>query len=105
MLQPYRRVPATLLGILSLILGGLGALAGDRSAGEAASLPPRPPAALPFAGEIIRGYDVNNSGGIPFLSTYQALGPELVGYPISQRFVWNGFTVQAFQKAVMQWQP
>jgi murein DD-endopeptidase MepM/ murein hydrolase activator NlpD len=37
---------------------------------------------------------VEDLGGIP-----------VVGYPISQRFQQHGFTVQAFQKMVLQWDP
>ena len=28
-----------------------------------------------------------------------------MGYPLSRRFVWDGFTVQVFQKVVLQWRP
>lgn len=32
-------------------------------------------------------------------------GVERLGFPISQRFLWNGFITQATQKAVLQWRP
>lgn len=52
------------------------------------------------------GFAVTNEGGINFWSEFQRLGGvEAIGYPISTRFTWNGFTVQAFQKVVLQWRP
>lgn len=52
------------------------------------------------------GYAVTDDGGIPFWTTFQRLGSvAAVGYPASQRFVWDGFTVQALQKVVFQWHP
>lgn len=39
-----------------------------------------------------------------FWSEFERLGGlEGVGYPISQRFIWDGFPTQAFQKMVLQW--
>ena len=51
------------------------------------------------------GFSVTDAGGIPFWETWQRLGLENVGYPISHRFEWKGFATQIFQKAVFQWQP
>ena len=51
------------------------------------------------------GFAVTNADGIPFWDTWQRLGLENVGYPISHRYMWRGFVTQAFQKAIMQWQP
>jgi hypothetical protein len=52
------------------------------------------------------GYAVSNADGIPFWNFFQqAGGVPAVGYPVSHRFLWNGFTVQAFQKVVFQWRP
>ena len=53
-----------------------------------------------------QGFAVLDEGGIPFWTTVQAIGGvPATGYPISKRFQWNGFTVQAFQKVILQWQP
>ncbi len=53
-----------------------------------------------------QGYPVSDKGGIRFWSELQRLGGvATVGYPISGRFSWNGFTVQAFQRVVFQWRP
>ncbi len=51
-----------------------------------------------------RGYAILDSGGIAFWSGFQQLGgvPEL-GYPVSGRFVIDGFVYQATQKALLQW--
>ncbi len=52
------------------------------------------------------GYSVTNADGIPFWDAFQAMGGvDLLGYPVSRRFELDGFTVQAFQKAVLQWRP
>jgi len=53
-----------------------------------------------------QGFAVTNEGGVPFWSYFQrAGGVSAIGYPISQRFVWDGFVTQAFQKVVFQWNP
>ncbi len=52
------------------------------------------------------GYRVTDDDGIGFWTAFQQLGgADVVGYPVSQRFRWNGYTVQAFQKLVLQWRP
>ena len=52
------------------------------------------------------GFAVSNADGIPFWDFFQAAGGvQAVGYPVSHRFVWNGFVVQAMQKVVFQWRP
>lgn len=52
------------------------------------------------------GFAVTNDGGISFWNEFQRLGGvNALGYPISGRFVWDGFTVQATQRVVMQWRP
>ncbi|GIW05500.1 MAG: hypothetical protein KatS3mg060_0305 [Dehalococcoidia bacterium] len=52
------------------------------------------------------GYSVTNNDGIPFWTAFQRFGGvSQVGYPVSHRFVWNGFVVQAFQKVVFQYRP
>src|SRR5438034_171431 len=32
-------------------------------------------------------------------------GPEVLGYPASQRLIWDGFVIQGLQKVVLQWHP
>ena len=51
------------------------------------------------------GYSVTNAGGITFWDMLQRLGLENAGYPTSSRYLWRGHVTQAFQKAIMQWQP
>lgn len=52
------------------------------------------------------GYAVVDGEGIAFWSEFQRLGGvQAVGYPVSRRFQWNGFTVQAMQRTVFQWRP
>jgi hypothetical protein len=49
---------------------------------------------------------VTDQDGILFRSELGRLGGvEAVGYPLTGRFEWDGFTVQAFQQAVFQWRP
>lgn len=53
-----------------------------------------------------KGYAVTDDGGVRFWSEFRRLGGvESVGYPASQRFAWDGFTVQVFQRVVFQWRP
>ncbi len=52
------------------------------------------------------GFAVTDSGGIPFWTEFQRLGGvQALGFPLSHRFQWDGFTVQVFQKVVLQWRP
>jgi len=52
------------------------------------------------------GYAISDSDGIPFWTFFiEHGGPDLLGYPVSQRFIWDGFVCQAMQKAVLQWDP
>lgn len=38
-----------------------------------------------------------------FLTAFDTYGLQRIGYPISHRFVRDGFTTQVFQKAILQW--
>ncbi|HEX2174254.1 MAG TPA: hypothetical protein VHL09_17615 [Dehalococcoidia bacterium] len=52
------------------------------------------------------GYAVVDDDAARFWSEFRRLGGvDGVGYPVSQRFVWDGFVSQAFQKGVFQWRP
>lgn len=52
------------------------------------------------------GFTITNDDDIPFWDAYKAAGgPSVLGFPISHRFQYNGFTVQATQYAVLQWDP
>ncbi len=52
------------------------------------------------------GYSVKDDQVAPFFSEFQRLGDvSAIGYPVSRRFLLDGFVVQAFQKAVFQWRP
>ena len=55
-------------------------------------------------GGIGRGYAVTDDGGVRFWTEFRRFGGvQAVGYPASQRFEWDGFTVQVFQRVVFQW--
>ena len=50
------------------------------------------------------GYIVSNDDGIPFWTTfYAAGGVAQLGYPVSTRWTDGPFTLQAFQKGILQW--
>ncbi|HYN89174.1 MAG TPA: hypothetical protein VER55_11615, partial [Ardenticatenaceae bacterium] len=49
------------------------------------------------------GFSVCDDGQARFLSAFNRWGLQKIGYPISQRYVRDGFVTQAFQKAIMQW--
>ena len=53
-----------------------------------------------------KGYAVTDADGVGFWTAFQQLGGvDVVGYPVSQRFMYGGFVTQAMQKAVFQWRP
>jgi hypothetical protein len=55
-------------------------------------------------GEGDLGFAVTDGNGVRFWTTFErGGGVQAFGYPISQRFEWDGFVVQAFQKAIFQW--
>jgi hypothetical protein len=50
-------------------------------------------------------FSITNDG-VPFWQEFQRLGGvQAMGYPISERFTWNGFTCQAMQRVIFQWNP
>ena len=52
------------------------------------------------------GYSVRDTATIKLWSEFQRLGGlPVLGYPVSQRYLLDGFVVQAFQKAILQWHP
>src|SRR5438128_10257262 len=80
----------------------------------AAAAPPAAGAAPPTPGPAAAGrlftqtggFAVTNVDGVRFWDAFQALGGvEAVGYPVSRRFVNDGFVTQVMQKAVFQWRP
>ena len=52
------------------------------------------------------GFRITNEGGVPFWSEFQRLGGvQVLGYPVSRRFFFDGFISQATQKFILQWRP
>jgi hypothetical protein len=52
------------------------------------------------------GFSVTNQDNVRLWDAFQSLGGvDVLGYPVTRRFELDGFTVQAFQKAVLQWRP
>jgi hypothetical protein len=59
-----------------------------------------------FGGAGPQGYSVVDDDQAKFWTELQRLGGvDAIGYPISGRFQFGGFTTQAFQKLVLQWRP
>jgi hypothetical protein len=49
---------------------------------------------------------VSDDAQARFLTEFNRLGGvAALGYPVSRRFMLDGFVVQAFQKAILQWHP
>ena len=51
------------------------------------------------------GYAVTNADGVPLYDFVRERDLQAIGYPISQRWVNGPFTLQAFQKVILQWDP
>jgi hypothetical protein len=51
------------------------------------------------------GFYVCDEPASRFLSAFNRWGLQRIGYPISRRYIKDGFVTQAFQKAIMQWRP
>lgn len=52
------------------------------------------------------GFAVVDDDHARFWTEFRRLGGvQAIGYPISQRFVWQGFICQGFQRVVFQWRP
>jgi hypothetical protein len=59
-----------------------------------------------LGGQGSSGYAITDDDGVPFWTRYQRMGgPQALGYPASNRFTHDGFTVQILQKVVLQWRP
>ena len=51
------------------------------------------------------GFAVTNADDVPLWDFAQERDLQAIGYPISQRWVNGPFTLQAFQKVILQWEP
>ena len=51
------------------------------------------------------GFAVTNADGVPLWTFVRGRSLQAIGYPISQRWVDGPFTLQAFQKVILQWSP
>jgi hypothetical protein len=59
-----------------------------------------------FGGGGGLGYAVLDDADVPMWSEYQRQGgPPRLGYPVTNRFVYQGAVTQAFQKGALQWIP
>ncbi|MDO8672345.1 MAG: glycosyl hydrolase family 18 protein [Dehalococcoidia bacterium] len=53
-----------------------------------------------------KGYSITDDHVAPMWREYSRLGGvDVLGYPVSRRFIWAGYVSQATQKVVMQWRP
>lgn len=95
------------LALLSLLLSGMPdrVLAEDRELDEF-PIPNGYYYSQAGGGDPSNGYTITNGGGIALWDAFQSLGGVAsLGYPASQRFLWNGFVAQTTQKAILQWNP
>ena len=51
------------------------------------------------------GFAVTNADGVPMWDFVREQDLQAIGYPISQRWSDGPFTLQAFQKVILQWDP
>jgi hypothetical protein len=52
------------------------------------------------------GYTISDAHDVPFWTFFSENGGvDLLGYPVSRRFLWDGYVCQATQRAVLQWNP
>ncbi len=52
------------------------------------------------------GFTVTDDDSVRFWTAFNNFGGiQTVGYPVTQRFTWDGFTTQVFQKVAFQWRP
>lgn len=51
------------------------------------------------------GFAVTDADGVPLWTFVRDRDLQAIGYPISQRWVDGPFTLQAFQKVILQWSP
>ncbi len=51
------------------------------------------------------GFAVTNADDVPLWNFVRAKDLQAIGYPISQRWTDGPFTLQAFQKVILQWDP
>ncbi len=51
------------------------------------------------------GFAVTNADGVPVWDFVRERDLQAIGYPISQRWIDGPFTLQAFQKVILQWSP
>ncbi len=51
------------------------------------------------------GYAVTNANDVPLWDFVRARDLQAIGYPVSQRWANGPFTLQAFQKVILQWDP
>ena len=51
------------------------------------------------------GFAVTDADGVPLWAFVRNRSLQAIGYPISQRWVDGPFTLQAFQKVILQWSP
>jgi hypothetical protein len=72
-----------------------------RLQGNAGNLPTRKPATLPTGSRAAGPY--GHVVGKPFVATYHALGPYILGYPIDEPYVYRNVLTQDFEHLRLQW--
>ena len=101
-------VKRMIFALLALLLLGVVPWATTKLAPTAAAAPVQQDGSCLFFTETVQGeggFSVCNNAEANFRTAFEQWGLLKVGYPISRRYVRDGFVTQAFQKAIMQWRP
>ncbi len=57
-------------------------------------------------GDSLLGFTISDADGVPLWNEFKRLGGiRTLGYPASQRFIWNGWVAQAVQRGILVWHP
>lgn len=98
-----------LAAMLGLLMGVSASPARALECGSAAGIPLDDGCLFTITGsdtpEPADGFAVTNADGVPLWDFVRGKDPQAIGYPISQRWADGPFTLQAFQKVILQWDP
>lgn len=98
-----------LVAALGLLVGGTASPALALACGPEAGVPLDSGCLFTITGSdtpaATDGFAVTNDHGVPLWDFVQEKDLQAIGYPISQRWADGPFTLQAFQKVILQWDP
>ena len=98
-----------LVAALALLVGGTASPALALACGPEVGVPLDSGCLFTITGsdtpEAADGFAVTNNHGVPLWDFAQDKDLQAIGFPISQRWTDGPFTLQAFQKVILQWDP